>query len=67
MASDILSGLLEAMKHPCAIRNKKSCLIVFVVGEGGVKWHLKSEVQLDLKVPNLPTFHFQVKGEGGKQ
>ena len=52
---DTLPSLLEAVKQ-----------LDGGGGGGGVTWHfeLKSEVQLDLKVPNVSTFHFRGGGGG---
>ena len=48
---DTLLGLLEVVKHPSKISLKR---LTFYFGDGGGG----GEVQLDLKVPHLPTFHF---------
>ena len=57
---DTLSSLLEAVKRPSA--NLTENANFSFPGRGGGPDTLKSEVQLDLKVPKLPTFHFEWGG-----
>ena len=51
--------------------SRKSHLIALngpLQGGGGGKWHIEiwsPKIQLDLKLPNLPTFHFTWWGVGG--
>ena len=41
MASDTLSSLLEAVKHPSA-NLTENVNFAFAEGGGGIEWHLKS-------------------------